>query len=236
MYGREKRVLLREYLEQGLTKTALAVKLGLSRRTIHHWIETGQLDRDLDNEAVRYKKRPSTPRKIDPYCGIIHSRLEAFPELSAERVYRELRAAGYEGGYTQVKEYVRRVRPRPAPEPVVRFETPPGHQAQVDFAHFRFPWGRRWALLLVLGFSRLLWLRFFERQDMRTLFEGLEEAFRFLDGVPKEILFDQMRSVIVEDRRWEGGPVSRESGVCSLRASLAVPSPCVSALSCEDQG
>ena len=207
MYGREKRVLLREYLEQGLTKTALAVKLGLSRRTIHHWIETGQLDRDLDNEAVRYKKRPSTPRKVDPYCGIIHSRLEAFPELSAERVYRELRAAGYEGGYTQVKEYVRRVRPRPAPEPVVRFETPPGHQAQVDFAHFRFPWGRRWALLLVLGFSRLLWLRFFERQDMRTLFEGLEEAFRFLDGVPKEILFDQMRSVIVEDRRWEGGPL-----------------------------
>ena len=41
MYGREKRVLLREYLEQGLTKMALAVKLGLSRRTIHHWIETG---------------------------------------------------------------------------------------------------------------------------------------------------------------------------------------------------
>ena len=77
----------------------------------------------------------------------------------------------------------------------------------MDFAHFRFPWGRRWALLLVLGFSRLLWLRFFERQDKRTLFEGLEEAFRFLDGVPKEILFDQMRSVIVEDRRWEGGPL-----------------------------
>ena len=112
MYGREKRVLLREYLEQGLTKTALAVKLGLSRRTIHHWIGTGQLDRE-------------------------------------------------------------------------RFETPPGHQAQVDFAHFRFPWGRRWALLLVLGFSRLLWLRFFERQDMRTLFEGLEEALRFLGGVPQ---------------------------------------------------
>ena len=109
MYGREKRVLLREYLEQGLTKTALAVKLGLSRRTIHHWIETGQLDRGLDNEAVRYKKRPSTSRKIDPYFGSIHSRLEAFPELSAEHVYRELRAAGYEGGYTQVKEYVRKV-------------------------------------------------------------------------------------------------------------------------------
>ena len=60
---------------------------------------------------------------------------------------------------------------------------------------------------LEIDSQTLCWLRFFERQDMRTLFEGLEEAFRFHDGVPKEILFDQMRSVIVEDRRWEGGPL-----------------------------
>jgi transposase len=52
------------------------------------------------------------------------------------------------------------VRPTPAPEPVVRFETPPGQQAQADFAEFRFPWGRRWAFLVVLGYSRLLWLQF----------------------------------------------------------------------------
>jgi transposase len=207
MYGREKRVLLREYLEQGLTKTALAVKLGVSRRTVYHWIQTGQLDRELDDEPSRYKKRPPPPRKIDPYRGILYSRLEAFPELSSVRLYDELRAAGYEGGYTQVKEYVRQVRPRPAMEPVVRFETPPGQQGQVDFAHFRLPWGRRWALLVVLSYSRLLWLRFFKRQDMRTLFEGLEQAFRFLGGVPKELLFDQMRSVVVEDRRFEGGPL-----------------------------
>ena len=53
MYGREKRVLLREYLEQGWTKSALAEKLGISRRTVYHWIGTGQLDRDMDAEAVR---------------------------------------------------------------------------------------------------------------------------------------------------------------------------------------
>ena len=75
-----------------------------------------------------------------------------------------------------LKEYVRKV--RPAPEPVVRFETPPGHQAQVDFAHFRFPWGRRWALLLVLGFSRLLWLWFFERQDMGCVPRFVEKERR----------------------------------------------------------
>ena len=205
MYGREKRVLLREYLEQGLTKTALAEKLGIHRRTIHQWIETGQLDRDLDDEVVRYQARPPVKRKIDAYRGIVHSRLEEFPRLSAVRIYEELRSAGYAGGYTQVKQYVRAARPRPAIEPVVRFETPPGHQAQVDFAHFRLPWGQRWALLVVLGYSRLLWLRFFERQDMRVLFEGLEAAFDFFGGVPKEILFDQMRAVVVADHRFEGG-------------------------------
>ena len=60
---------------------------------------------------------------------------------------------------------------------MVRFETLPGHQAQVDFAHFCLPWGRRDALVLVLGYSRLMWLRFFKRQEMRSLFEGLEQAF-----------------------------------------------------------
>lgn len=204
MHGRDKRVLLREYLSQGMSKRALASKLGIGRRTIHRWIASGELDRELDDDAVRYKKRPALTRKLDRYKGIIHTRLDAFPSLSSVRLYDELQAAGYEGGYTQVKEYVRQVRP-PTVEPVVRFETLPGHQAQVDFAHFNFPWGRRYALLLVLGYSRLLWLRFFKRQDMRTLFEGLEQAFRFFGGVPRELLFDQMRAVIVADNRLEGG-------------------------------
>ena len=63
-----------------------------------------------------------------------------------------------------MKEYVRQVRPTPPADPVVRFETPPGLQAQVDFAEFRLPWGKRYALLVVLGYSRLLWLQFYSRQ------------------------------------------------------------------------
>lgn len=165
MHGREKRVLRREYLDHGWSKSALAQKLGISRRTINHWIDTGQLDRDMDAEGVRYKSRPVVARKIDAYLGIIDSRLEAFPRLSAVRLYQEILADGYSGGYTQLKEYVRQVRPVTV-EPLVRFETPAGQQSQVDFAHFRLPWGRRWALLVVLSYSRLLWLRFFPRQTM----------------------------------------------------------------------
>lgn len=205
MHGREKRMLLRHYLEQGLTKSALADKLGISRDTIHRWIREGDLNRDLDKQPVRYKPRPPVATKLDPFKEIIRTRLERYPELSAVRLLDEIRAAGYTGGYTQLKEYVRAVRPRPEPEAVVRFETPPGKQAQVDFAEFRFPFGKRFALLVVLAFSRLLWLRFFPRQDMRTLLVGLEEAFQYFGGVPQELLFDQMKAVVTKDFRLDGG-------------------------------
>ena len=100
---------------------------------------------------------------------------------------------------------MRAVRPLPPPEPPNRFETPPGKQGQVDFAEFRFPWGKRYALLVVLAHSRYLWLRYFKRQDMRSLLRGLEEAFHFFGGVPEELLFDQMKAVITRDLRLLGG-------------------------------
>ena len=115
--------------------------------------------------------------------------------------------AGYPGGYGQVKRYVRAVRPRDPVEPVVRFETPPGHQAQVDFAEFRLPWGKRHALIVVLGYSRRMWLRFYERQTMMVVIRGIEESFPYLGGVPVELLFDQMKAVVIADGRAEGGCV-----------------------------
>ena len=205
MYGRGQRVLLRHYLERGLSKAEVARELGVSRRTVYQWIETGQLDRELDDAPVRYTPRPPVARKIDPFRGIIGARLSEFPRLTAARLFAEIRAAGYAGGYTQLKEYVREVRPAPPPDPVVRFETPPGQQAQVDFAEFRLPWGKRYALVVVLAYSRLLWLQFYARQTMAVLMRGLEEAFVVFGGVPSEVLFDQMKAVIIDDERAIGG-------------------------------
>jgi transposase len=205
MYSRETRVLLRHYLEQGGGKAELARKLGVSRRTVYHWIETEQLDRDLDDDAVRYTPRPPVPTKLDSFKGIIQERLQAFPRLTAQRVFEEVRAAGYDGGYTQLKQYIRQVRPRPIDDTVRRFETPAGFQGQVDFASFNLPWGRRYALVVVLGYSRLLWLRFYPRQNMQALFAGLESAFSAFGGVPQELLFDQMRSVVIGDDRLSRG-------------------------------
>ena len=205
MFGREQRVLLRHYLEQGLSKTAVAERLGISRRSVYYWVETGQLDRELDDEPVRYRARPPVARKVDAYRGIVETRLAEYPKLSAVRLFEEIKAAGYEGGYTQLKEFVRSVRPPPPTDPVVRFETAPGHQAQVDFAEFRLPWGKRYALVVVLGYSRMMWLQFYSRQTMAVLIRGLESAFEFLGGVPNELLFDQLKAVIIDDERLAGG-------------------------------
>lgn len=204
MIGSEGRVLLRHYVEQGLTKTAIAERLGINRRTIQRWIEAGELDRDLDADPPRYGPRSQVPTKLDAFKGMITTRVQTYPELSAVRLLEEIRAAGYTGGYTQLKEFVREIRPVET-EPLVRFETEPGHQAQVDFADFTLPWGKRYALLVVLGYSRLLWLRFFLRKDMQALLTGLEAAFAFFGGVTRELLFDQMRSVITRDERLDGG-------------------------------
>lgn len=205
MFGRETRMLLRHYLEQGKSKSVLARELGVSRDTLYRWVRAGDLDRDLDGTPVQYGPRPPVATKLDAFKAVIETRLTAYPALSAVRLLAEIRAAGYTGGYTQLKQLVRQLRPVPPPAPVVRFETPAGRQAQVDFAEFKFPWGKRYALLVVLGYSRRLWCQFSSRQDMRTLFTGLEDAFLAFGGVPQELLFDQMKAVITRDLRLQGG-------------------------------
>lgn len=205
VYGWERLVLLKHLLEEGLKKTAIAERLGVSRRVVHHWIKTGQLELDLSKGAPLPRQRLQRPSKLEPYKEIIRTRLESYPELSAIRIFEECRAAGYPGRESQLRCFVREIRPRPPVEEVVRFETPAGLQGQVDFAEFRFPWGKRFALLFVLGYSRLLWLQFYPRQTMQVVMRGLEEAFAFCGGVPQELLFDQMKAVIIDDRRPDGG-------------------------------
>ena len=198
-------MLLKHYLDQGVSKAELSRRFGVNRRTIHNWVKTGQLGRDLATGARGYTPRPPVAHKLDTYKAIIDARLEAFPKLSAKRLFDEVCAAGYSGSYSRVNDYVRATRPREPVEAPVRFETPAGRQGQVDFGTFTLPWGRRHALVIVLGYSRLLWLRFYPRQTMAVLTEALESAFGRFGGVPAELLFDQMRAVVLSDDRAGGG-------------------------------
>ncbi len=113
MYSRDTLVLLQHLLEQGLGKRAIAKQLGISPRTVHHWIATGQLTRVV--EVPMPRTSAPRPQRLDPFKPLILKRLETYPALSAERLFAECRAAGYAGGVTRLRDYVASVRPRPEP-------------------------------------------------------------------------------------------------------------------------
>ena len=160
-------MMILELHRQGLKVSAIARQLGIDRKTVRRYIARGL-------EPPTYGPRPPRQRSTDPFLPYLRERLAAFPGLTAVRLWRELRERGYAGGYTAVKRAVRGIRPDPVAPFEVRFETPPGEQAQVDLARFEVeftdePGVKRivWLFSLVLGYSRLIWARFVVHQDMQ---------------------------------------------------------------------
>lgn len=204
MHGAFTRMLLHQVLDEAEGDRAEAARrVGVGRTTMYRWIKAGLLDQPIETIQARYAPRPARPAKLEPYTPLIEARLAEFPRLSAVRLFAECQAAGYAGGLSQLRAFLRRL--RPAPEPPIRFETEPGQQAQVDWAHCRLPWGVRYALVVVLGYSRVLWVQFYPRQDLAHLLLGLEACFTAWGGTVRDLLFDQMRSVLTRDDRLTGG-------------------------------
>jgi transposase len=153
-------------------------------------------------EPPAYGPRQPRVTLLQAFEPFLRQRLAAFPQLTGRRLHRELRELGYTGGYTILTDRLREIRPSEPSAFEVRFETPPGRQAQVDFAHFRTvftdePGVERiiWLFSMVLGHSRMLWGRFVLHQDLQTLLRCHTAAFEALGGVPEQILYDRMRTV-----------------------------------------
>ena len=184
---------------QGITVSAIARRVGLDRKTVRRYIARGL-------EPPVYGPRKPRTTQLQQFERYLRERIAAFPQLTGRRLHRELRDLGYTGGYTILTEFLRDIRPAAAPEFEVRFETPPGRQAQVDFAHFRTvftdePGVERiiWLFSLVLGHSRMLWGRFVLHQDLPTLLRCQAAAFEALGGVPEQVLYDRMRTVFLRE-------------------------------------
>ena len=120
-------VMILDLHRQGLSVSAIALQLGIDRKTVRKHLARGL-------EAPVYGPRQPRPRRIDPFVPYLRERVEAWPGLTGRRLFRELTERGYQGGYTAVTDALRDLRPPAAPPFEVRFETPPGDQAQVDFA------------------------------------------------------------------------------------------------------
>ena len=198
--GEAMRIL--ELHREGLTISAIAERTGKDRKTVRKYIRRGL-------QAPSYKPRAARPRVMDPYLCYVKERITTFPELTASRLLREVRELGYAGGRTSLADVVRDFRPR-LPSFELRFETPPGRQAQVDFAHFEVEFDEApgqpqivWLFSLVLGHSRYLWARYVVHQDLLTLLRCHMAAFEHLGGVPAEILYDRMKAVALGETQEE---------------------------------
>jgi transposase len=190
-------IVILDLHKEGLSVSAIAERTGLDRKTIRKYIARGA-------EPPQYGPRQPRPRVIAAYEAYVRERLAAFPELSIPRLLREIRPLGYVGGRTMLGDFVREVRPVVVPGFEVRFETEAGQQAQVDFAHFKVAFADEpgqlrvvWLFSLVLGHSRYLWARFCLHQDLQTLLRLHIEAFEHLGGVPREILYDRMKTAVL---------------------------------------
>lgn len=150
-----------------------------------------------DSALPGYAPRAARPTKLDPYKAYLQSRIEAARPrwIPATVLLREIREQGYSGGISQLRAYVAPFKHRPE-EPLIRFETPPGKQVQVDFTTIRRGRAPLKAFVATLGYSRATFVRFSAREDSPAWLTGLREAFRYFDGVTEDALFDNASAII----------------------------------------
>lgn len=192
MVGKEECMDIWALKRQGCSIRAIARKLGIHRKTVRKYLES--------KELPKYR---SVNRKsgLEPYHQMIADWLST-EDYHATRVHELVVRQGYQGGYETVKRYVREVKEQRDRIAYLRFETQPGQQAQVDFADFQFVTAAGdlrtlYVFLMVLGYSRQMYIEFVERCTMTVFLDCHQNAFRFLGGVPAEILYDNMKNVVV---------------------------------------
>jgi transposase len=190
-------MMILELHRQGLSVSAISERTGHDRKTVRKYIREGLV-------VPKYKPRTPRPTLIGPFEDYLRERIAAWPELTGARLLREIRALGYGGGKTALTDFLRQVRPRTQTVFEVRFETPAGQQAQVDFAEFRVEFDdepglehKVWLFAMVLGHSRYLWAQYVLHQDLGTVLRCHMEAFEHFGGVPREILYDRMKSAVL---------------------------------------
>ena len=120
-------------------------------------------------------------------------------------LYQEILRLVYPGKIRILREYLATLKPVAKPEPIIRFETQPGQQMQVDFTTIRRNNTTLKAFVATLGYSRATFVKFYDHERTDAWIDGLENAFQFFAGVPHEILFDNAKTIIIERDAYQEG-------------------------------
>jgi transposase len=175
--------------KQGMGIRAIAKKLGISRNTVRKYLK--------NRASPQYSMRPKAKSKLDDFKPHIDQRLTDAEgiRIPAVVILREIKKLGYQGKYTILKDYVKE-KQKIIPKKIIRFETDPGHQMQVDWACFKK--GKLSAFIAVLGYSRMAYVEFVKSENLETLLSCHKNAFEFFGGVPHKILYDNMKTVVTK--------------------------------------
>ncbi len=193
---------------QGYTQMQIAQVLGVTDRTVRAYLKARPCAR----------KKPVRRSKLDPFKAFLDEELEKNPSYNGELLYERIVAQGYRGKKTVMKAYVAALRRKLSQQAVLRFETEPWRQAQVDWKEF----GRQrvdghetklYAFVMVLGYSRMPFVRFTTDMRQSTLLACHALAFEYFGGVPHEILYDNMRAAISSMRL---SPMGQATTMCSI--------------------
>ena len=188
--------ILRYHFVERWRVNTIAVQLG-----VHH----STVSRVLSQAGIPKAQRTRKPSILDPYTPLIVETLKQFPRLSAARLYVMAQERGFSGTSSHFRAHVSQLRPRPLPEAYLRLKTLPGEQAQVDWAHFHYVTigkAKRplMAFVMVLSWSRRIFLRFYLNQKLDNFIRGHVAAFSAWQGAPRICLYDNLKSVVLERR------------------------------------
>lgn len=176
-------------------------RIGTLARQLH--VHHGTVRRVLRQAGITVAASRPRPSMLDPYAGFVRETFQRYPTLRASRLYQMVRERGYRGGPDHFRHLVAQWRPRPSAEAYLRLRTLPGEQAQVDWAHFgTLAIGRArrslMAFVMVLSYSRHLFLRFYLNATMSSFLHGHVSAFSHFTAAPRTVLYDNLKSAVLE--------------------------------------
>lgn len=201
----EERFMIRDMYRKGLSISAIARETGRDRKTVRKVIQAG-LNGVGDKPARRRRKKGV---KLAPFEGYLKQRI-AEGVLNTRKLLRELKARGYKGGLTQLILYVQPYRTSREEQAVMRYETEPGQQAQVDWTSLGYltmdgKQRRVYAFVMTLGYSRMMYVEFTTSTEVGIWLRCHQHAFEYFGGVPREMLHDNLKTAVLS--RGAGGKI-----------------------------
>ena len=198
------------FQSQGMSIKEIARQTGYSRNTVRKYLR--------DQAPPRYGPRQGKPGILEPYKPYIDDRVAAVlpHRIPSTVLFRELRQRGYRGSDRTLRSYLAELYPAPVPEPDNRFETKPGQQMQVDWCVFRRGKAPLSAFVATMGSSRASFVEFVTNEKFETLRDCHINAFEFFGGVPREVLYDNMKTVVISRDTYGVGQHRFHAGLWDL--------------------